>query len=114
MTPNPVTVRTMVTLQQVKAVQPNWFSPENKRFFGDVSYRVLQGGDGKPYLVRATYQWFDMFRQPKTLWYRVNTINPDLTIGSLVNKQFKDINEVKDWLKSNRLLPRQKQWELYR
>jgi hypothetical protein len=60
----------MTTMSEVRAAQPNWFSRENRRFFNDVSYKLLHGKvSRKPYLVRATYQWSDMFGQPKTLRY---------------------------------------------
>jgi hypothetical protein len=91
----------MATLSDVRAAQPEWFSRKNKRFFGDVSYKLLHGKEShKPYLVRATYQWSDMFGQPKTLRYRVNEIREDLTIGSLLDQNFRDLDDVKDWLQS--------------
>lgn len=89
----------MTTLAQVKDAQPNWFSRKNKRFFNDVSYRVLHGKvSHKPYLVRSTYAWTDMFGQQPQLHYRVNTIKGDLSIGPLVDKSFRDLEEVKEWL----------------
>lgn len=92
----------MTTLTQVKAAQPEWFSRKNKRFFGDVSYRVLHGKrSGTPYLVRSTYAWTDMFGQPKRLHYRLNPIKPDLDIGMLIDQQFRDLDAVKAWLKEN-------------
>ncbi len=91
----------MTTLTDLRAAQPEWFSRKNKRFFGDVSYKVLHGKvSRKPYLVRSTYQWSDMFGQPKTLRYRVNTIKDDLHIGPLLDRQFSDLEDVKDWLKT--------------
>jgi hypothetical protein len=93
----------MITLSDVKEVQPKWFSPENKRFFGDVSYEVLQGKTTKKnYLVRSTNAWTDMFdRKNKTLHYRVNSIGEDLKIGKLIETVFKTRDEVKEWLKEN-------------
>ncbi len=89
-----------ITLAAVRARQPEWFSPQNKRFFGDVSYRVLYGKlTGQPYLVRATYAWTDMFGGPRRLHYRINELADDLTIGSLFDEQFVSIQIVKDWLK---------------
>ncbi len=50
--------KTAITLSDVKEAQPHWFTPENKRFFNDVSYKVLHGkASHKPFLVRATYAW---------------------------------------------------------
>jgi|HubBroStandDraft_6_1064221.scaffolds.fasta_scaffold318732_4 hypothetical protein len=91
----------MATLSEVRAVQPHWFSRKNKRFFNDVSYKVLHGKvSHRPYLVRATYQWSDMFDQPKTLRYRINTLKDDLSIGPLLNQQFRDLDHVKEWLET--------------
>ncbi len=91
----------MATLSQVKAAQPEWFSRKNKRFFGDVNYRILHSRpEGKPYLVRATYQWSDMFGQTRTLRYRVNPLRDDLTIAPLVEQAFSDLDAVKEWLNS--------------
>lgn len=91
----------MATMSEVRAAQPTWFSRENKRFFNDVSYKILHGKiSRKPYLVRSTYQWSDMFGQKPTLRYRINRIKDDLTIGWLIDRQFRDMDEVKDWLQT--------------
>lgn len=92
----------MATLQEVKNVQPEWFSPENKRFFGDINYKVLHGEiSKKPFLVRSTYAWTDMFGEKRTLHYRVNEIESNLKIGSLIETSFTSMDEVKEWLKEN-------------
>ena len=95
--------KTAVTLSDVKEAQPHWFTPENKRFFNDVSYKVLTGkASHKPFLVRATYAWTDMFGSPKRLHYRVNPLDPDtLKIQALIDQTFRDLEEVKDWLEDN-------------
>ncbi len=92
-----------ITLADVKRAQPKWFTPENKRFFNDVSYRVLHGkASHKPFLVRGTFAWTDMFGKPKRLHYRINPLDPDtIDIRPLVDQEFKDLEEVKDWLKDN-------------
>lgn len=87
------------TLAQVRAAQPEWFSRKNKRFFGDVGYKVLHDSKGQAYLVRSTYAWTDMFGQPRTLHYRVNKLDADLKIRSLVNQTFRDLEHVKQWLR---------------
>ena len=33
----------MTTLTDVRRVQPGWFSPVSKRYFGDIKYLVLRG-----------------------------------------------------------------------
>jgi hypothetical protein len=94
----------MTTLTQIRGAQPEWFSRKNKRFFGDVGYKLLHGKQThRPYLVRSTYEWSDMFGQSRTLRYRINTIKDDLSIGPLIDKQFRDLDEVKDWLSMDEL-----------
>ena len=91
-----------MTLTDIRTMQPDWFSRKNKRFFGDCSYKLLHGKvSKKPFLVRATYAWSDMFGSPKRLHYRVNTIKDDLHIGNLVEQSFSDMDDVKDWLANN-------------
>ena len=93
-----------MTLTQLRQNQPEWFSRKNKRFFGDVSYKLLHGkATGEPYLIRATYAWTDMFSESnRHLHYRVNTIKgeaiEDRRIGPLVDTVFGDMAEVKRWL----------------
>jgi hypothetical protein len=90
-----------ITLKMVRDRQPEWFSLRNKRFFGDVSYQILFGkATGRPYLVRSTYGWSDMFGQPKRLTWRIDTLGDDLAIKGLVDDIFKDIQAVKDYLKT--------------
>lgn len=90
----------MTTLAEVRLANPGWFSRKNKRLFGDVSYRVLKGKEsGKPYLVRSTCAWTDMFGLPKRLHWRINILNNDLSIGNLVDKVFNNLDHVKEWLK---------------
>lgn len=89
------------TMTQVRAAQPNWFSRSNKRFFGDVWYRLYHGKvSRKPFMVRATFAWSDMFGRQKTLHYRVNEVNAEtLQLGNLVDKSFRDLDDVKEWLR---------------
>jgi len=92
----------MTTLAEVKAVQPEWFSRGNKRFFNDIAYNVLHGKTTKrPYLVRKTYAWTDMFGQPKRVHFRINPLKEDLKIDTLVDQEFRDIDAVKEWLKTH-------------
>ena len=92
----------MITLSDVKEAQPKWFSGENKRFFGDLWYKVRQGkATKKNYLVRETDMWSDMLGGKKTYCYRINTIEEDLKIGHLIDTVFKTEEEVNDWLKEN-------------
>lgn len=93
-------VRKMTTLKDVKKRQPDWFSPSNKKFFGDVDYKVMKGGKtNSPFLVRSTYAWTDMFGNDRKLHYRINTINQDDSIGFLFDDVFDDMEDVKNWLR---------------
>jgi hypothetical protein len=92
----------MTTLTDVKEANPQWFDRGNKRFFGDVSYKVLHGKKSKkPFLVRSTYAWTDMFGGTKRLHWRVNLLKDNLKIDNLIDKQFLDLDDVKDWLADN-------------
>ena len=88
-----------VTMNQVENANVQWFAPGNKQFFGDRSYTVIVSASGKPYLLRSTYQWSDMFGHKKTLVYRVNPIDPDtLKVKSLLDKVFTIRKDAKDWI----------------
>ena len=92
----------MATLEQVKARQPKWFAPENKKFFHDVDYQVLHSEKtNEPYLVRSTYAWTDMFGHKPRLHWRLNRLRDDLEIASLVDGEFPDLESAKSWLKEN-------------
>jgi len=93
----------MATLRQVKQAQPEWFSRDNKRFFGDVSYRVLHSkATGDPYLVRKTSAFTDMFGQSKRYHYRINPLDSStLKIQPLIDSEFGDLWAVKRWLKEH-------------
>jgi len=86
------------TITELKQNNKNWFSPENKRFFGDLRYFVLTDKDGTSFLIRETNAWTDMFDGVKKTHYRINSINEDLTIGDLFDDVFKTEEEVKTFL----------------
>jgi hypothetical protein len=89
-----------VSITQLQAANPGWFSPENRRFFGDIAYRTVEGGDNRTYLLRSTHAWSDMFGQPKRTIWRVNPINPDsLKIEPLLPQEFNSLLDVLDYLK---------------
>ncbi len=92
-----------ITLADVKEAQPEWFSEGNMRLFNDVSYSLRHGKTShQPFLVRSTYAWTDMFGASKRLHYRINPVNPDtLKIQSLIDREFKDLDELNDWLEDN-------------
>jgi len=89
------------TLIQVSAAQRNWFTDGNKRFFGDVSYEVAVSASGKPYLLRSTYGWTDMFGRPRRLHWRINPLDAKtLKILPLVEDVFDTKNKALKWLRS--------------
>jgi hypothetical protein len=89
-------------MRNIKQKQPAWFSPENRRFFNDVSYWAYYGKrTGERYMVRSTYAWTDMFGSPPRLHYRVNRIGEDFDIRPLVDREFHDLDEVEEWLEEN-------------
>ncbi|KKM22268.1 hypothetical protein LCGC14_1627010 [marine sediment metagenome] len=93
----------MATLTQVKEANPQWFTRGNKRFFGDVSYRVQHGKvSGAPFLLRSTYAWTDMFGRKRTLHYRINPLHPDTReIQPLIDETFLNIWAAKAWLQEH-------------
>lgn len=105
----------MATIEQVKNANSQWFSPKTKKFLGDRSYSVLHSKTGKPYLLRSTYQWSDMFGQPKKLTYKINRIDPEtLKIKSLYDQEFYDRKEAKEFIKQGYTELIDKQRELIR
>ncbi len=94
-------IMTKFDMRRLREVQPDWFCCKNRRFFGDVSYRTLRGKlTGNIFLVRSTYAWTDMFGGPRRLHYRINTVGDDYVIGNLIDKTFRDIDDVKEYLKT--------------
>mgnify|MGYP001599406724 FL=1 len=92
----------MSILRDVKAKQPGWFTPANKRFFQDCRYTVRYGKQsGERFLLRSTYMWSDMFGGAKTLYYRLNPLKDDLEIGSLVDEEFSTRAEAMRWLREH-------------
>ncbi len=91
-----------MTMTDLKHANKGWFSRKNKQFFGDISYRVLQGKATKTfYLVRSTYQWSDMFGGPKVIAWWLNPVTPELKIATLIDQTFPSLESVKEWLKTH-------------
>lgn len=89
-------------LSDVRAAQPEWFSRENKKFFGDVSYKVLHGKKSKkPFLVRLTKAWTGSFGGKERLHYIIDMLGDVLNIQGLIDEKFATIDDVKDWLSEN-------------
>ena len=63
------------TFQELKQANQSYFTPENKRFFNDINYKVLKGGKSKTrFLILHTYQFSDMFGEEKKLKNQHNNI----------------------------------------
>ena len=89
------------TLQQLKKVNPSWFSPENKKFFGDINYKLLTGSKSKSkFLIQHTNQFSDMFTGIKKAVFVIKPITIDGKIGPRVTT-VETIERVKEYLKLN-------------
>jgi hypothetical protein len=77
---------TVVDLKRVKTAKfdgSEWFSRENKRFFNDISYKVMMGRKShKLYLVRRTYGWLNR----AVAHWCINYISDALEVGNLVER----------------------------
>lgn len=96
-------VKGISLIQQIKSANPHWFTPENKRFFNDITYYGLYGKKSHlPYLVRSTEAWTDMFGNKPRLHYRINPVNPEtLDIENLLDDEFPTYEDVKEWMEEN-------------
>ena len=90
-----------MNMKQLREKNKKWFSPENKKFFNDINYRVLQSKKSKTsYLIQHTYQWSNMFGNELKPVYVVKPITSDGNILQSV-ATFKELSEVKNFLKNN-------------
>jgi len=87
------------TIQELKQVNQSYFTPENKRFFNDINYKVLKGAKSKTrLLLQHTYQFSDMFDGIKKAVFVVKPITTDGKILPTV-ETLKELNQVKQYLK---------------
>ena len=87
------------TFQELKKVNQSYFTPENKRFFNDINYKVLMGGKSKTrFLIQHTYQWSDMFDGIKKAVFVIKPITVDGKILETV-ETLKELNQVKQYMK---------------
>mgnify|MGYP003151221625 FL=1 len=87
------------TIQELKQVNQSYFTPENKRFFNDINYKVLKGAKSKTrFLIQHTYQWSDMFDGIKKAVFVVKPITTEGKILPTV-ETLKELNQVKQYLK---------------
>ena len=87
------------TFQELKQVNQSYFTPENKRFFNDINYKVLTGKKTKTrFLIQHTYQWSDMFDGIKKAVFVIKPITVDGKILETV-ETLKELNQVKQYMK---------------
>ena len=86
------------TLNDVRKANRMWFSDGAQRMSNDVEYRVDHDDEGKPWLVRSTYAWTDMFGKKPRLHCRINPLSDELQIQPLVENEFADFDEAHEWL----------------
>ena len=87
------------TFQELKQVNQSYFTPENKRFFNDINYKVLTGKKTKTrFLIQHTYQWSDMFDGVKKAVFVVKPITTEGKILPTV-ETLKELNQVKQYMK---------------
>ncbi len=87
------------TIQELKQANQSYFTPENKRFFQDINYKVLMGRKSKTrFLIQHTYQWSDMFDGIKKAVFVVRPITTDGKILKTV-ETLKELNQVKQYMK---------------
>ena len=87
------------TFQELKEVNQSYFTPENKRFFNDINYKVLMGGKSKTrFLIQHTYQFSDMFDGVKKAVFVVKPISVEGKILPTI-ETLKELNQVKQYMK---------------
>ena len=87
------------TFQELKQANQSYFTPENKRFFNDINYKVLMGGKSKTrFLILHTYQFSDMFGEEKKAVFVVKPISAEGKILPTV-ETLKELNQVKQYMK---------------
>ena len=89
------------TIQSLKRVNKSYFTPENKRFFNDINYKVLMGGKSKTrFLIQHTYQFSDMFDGIKKAVFVIKPISAEGKILPTV-ETLKELNQVKQYMKGS-------------
>ena len=87
------------TIQELKQVNQSYFTPENKRFFNDINYKILKGAKSKTrFLIQHTYQWSDMFDGIKKAVFVVKPITTDGKILPTI-ETLKELNQIKQYMK---------------
>ena len=86
------------TFKQLKECNKNYFTKENKIFFNDINYKVLQSEKSKTsYLIQHTYKFSNMFGNEKKAVYVVKPLSNKGDILTSV-AEFKELSQVKTFL----------------
>ena len=85
-------------IETVMQANDRWFSPQNKKLFGDIVY-IAYECQGLKFLVRKTNAWTDMFDGIKKTHWRINRIEQDLQIGDLFDDVFSTLGDCKKFIR---------------
>ena len=86
------------TIQSLKRVNKSYFTPENKRFFNDINYKVLTGKKTKTkFLIQHTYKFSDWFGGDKKAVFVIKPITEQGQIEKDII-EFEDLNQVKQYM----------------
>ena len=87
------------TIQDLKKLNIIFFSPESKRFFNDIDYKLLTGKKTKTkFLIQHTYKFSDMFGGERKAVFIVKPITKDGKILSCII-ELDTLEKVKQHLK---------------
>ena len=87
------------TVNELKETNKNYFTPENKRFFNDINYKLLTGKKTKTkFFIQHTYKFSDMFGGTKKAVFVVKPITEQGKILENI-REFEKLDQVKQFLK---------------
>jgi len=87
------------SLLDLKRKNLKWFTPKNKKLFGDITYYLyFSKTTNKPYLINKTYMWSDVFSNTKKINYRIHKIDSELKINGLFDEIFKSLRDTKNFI----------------
>ena len=87
------------TINELKETNKNYFTPENKRFFNDINYKLLTGKKTKTkFFIQHTYKFSDWFGGTKKAVFVVKPITEQGKILENI-REFEKLDQVKQFLK---------------
>jgi len=82
-------------IQEVRESNPRYFTENNKRFFGDISYDVITSEvTGRNYLLTFTNKFSDMFDGVKKPVYVITPLIGSSIGDGVMGQDFKTIEDV--------------------